>query len=162
MIHDDEDQKHCGIDGFHIFRNPRAFMELSVDQVRVARKRNTRYWRVLCKDYIRTKSVSKKGVNLSNFYLARQAWADDRSKMSHYFIIKGVRILLGVHIWNHCEKCIQSSTNMPWRGVSNNTWHDQEECVGCRRCCFWDIGKSSVQIPLFYIVFSIDKSFITL
>ena len=33
-------------------------------------------------------------------------------------------------------------------------WHDQEEWVGCRRCCFWDIGKSSVQILLFHIVFS--------
>ena len=43
-----------------------------------------------------------------------------------------------------------------------NMWHDQEEWVGCRGCCFWDIGKNSVQIPLFHIVFSIDKSFITL
>ena len=41
-------------------------------------------------------------------------------------------------------------------------WHDQEEWVRCRRCCFWDIGKNRVQIPLFYIVFSIVKSFITL
>ena len=32
-------------------------------------------------------------------------------------------------------------------------WHDQEEWVGCRRYCFWDIGKNSVQILLFYIVF---------
>ena len=37
-------------------------------------------------------------------------------------------------------------------------WHDQEECVGYRPYCFWDIGKNSV--PLFYIVFSIDKFFI--
>ena len=41
-------------------------------------------------------------------------------------------------------------------------WHDQEEWVGCRQCCFWDIGKNSVQIPLFYLVFSIVKSCITL
>ena len=41
-------------------------------------------------------------------------------------------------------------------------WHDQEEWVGCRRCCFSDIGKNRVKIPLFYIVFSIVKSFITL
>ena len=43
----------------------------------------------------------------------------------------------------------------------HNMWHDQEEWVGCRGCCFWDIGKNSVQIPLFHIVFSIVKSFIT-
>ena len=41
-------------------------------------------------------------------------------------------------------------------------WHDQEEWVGCRRCCFWDTGKNRVQIPLFYIVFSIVISCITL
>ena len=41
-------------------------------------------------------------------------------------------------------------------------WHDQGEWVGCRQCCFWDIGKNCVKIPLFYIVFSIDKFFITL
>ena len=41
-------------------------------------------------------------------------------------------------------------------------WHDQEEWVGCRLYFFWDIGKNSVPIPLFYIVFSIVKFFITL
>ena len=41
-------------------------------------------------------------------------------------------------------------------------WHEQEEWVGCRRYCFWDIGINSVQILLFYIVFSIYKLFITL
>ena len=40
--------------------------------------------------------------------------------------------------------------------------HDQEEWVRCRPYCFWDIGKNSVQIPLLYIVFNIDKFFITL
>ena len=44
----------------------------------------------------------------------------------------------------------------------HNLWHDQVEWVGCRKYCFWDIGKNSVQIPLFYIVFSIDKFVITL
>ena len=46
--------------------------------------------------------------------------------------------------------------------VVSDMWHDQEEWVACRGCCFWDIGKNSVQIPLFHIVFSIAKSFITL
>ena len=41
-------------------------------------------------------------------------------------------------------------------------WHDQEEWIGCRGSWFWDIGKNSVQIPLFYIVFSNDKFVITL
>ena len=40
-----------------------------------------------------------------------------------------------------------------------NMWHDQEEGVGCRRCCFWDIVKNKVWIPLFCTVFSIVKSF---
>ena len=31
----------------------------------------------------------------------------------------------------------------------SNMWHDQEEWVRCRQCCFWDIGKNSFQIPLF-------------
>ena len=44
----------------------------------------------------------------------------------------------------------------------SSQWHDQEEWVGCQPYCFWDIGKNSVQIPLFYIVFSTDKFFITL
>ena len=44
----------------------------------------------------------------------------------------------------------------------HDMWHDQEEWVGCRGCCFWDIGKNSVRIPLFHFVFSIVKSFITL
>ena len=35
--------------------------------------------------------------------------------------------------------------------------HDQEEWVGCWRCCFWYIGKNSVQIPLFYIVLSLSN-----
>ena len=41
----------------------------------------------------------------------------------------------------------------------DNLWHDQEEWVGCRGCCFWDIGQNSVQFPLFHIVFSSVKSF---
>ena len=47
---------------------------------------------------------------------------------------------------------------IPWcfhcqSGTFIHMWHDQEEWVGCRRCCFWEIGKNSVQIPLFYDVF---------
>ena len=34
-------------------------------------------------------------------------------------------------------------------------WHDQEEWVGCRGCCFWDID--SVQIPLFHIVLALSN-----
>ena len=37
-------------------------------------------------------------------------------------------------------------------------WHDQEEWVGCRPYCFWDIGKNSVPIPLFYIVLALTNS----
>ena len=37
-------------------------------------------------------------------------------------------------------------------------WHDQEEWVGCWRCCFWDIGKNRVQIPLFYIALALSNS----
>ena len=40
-------------------------------------------------------------------------------------------------------------------------WHDQGECVGCRRYGFWDIGKERGQIMLLYIVFSVDKLIIT-
>ena len=36
-------------------------------------------------------------------------------------------------------------------------WHGQGERVGCLGYCFWDIGKERVEIPLFYIVFSVDK-----
>ena len=46
--------------------------------------------------------------------------------------------------------------------LRQHMWHDQEAWVGCRRYWFWDIGKNSGQIPLFYIVFSIDQFFVTL
>ena len=42
------------------------------------------------------------------------------------------------HFWN-----FSISTLRIW-----NMWQDQEEWVGCWRCCFWDIGKNSVQILL--------------
>ena len=35
----------------------------------------------------------------------------------------------------------------------DNMWHDQEEWVGCRRYCFWDIGKNSVQKSVCFILF---------
>ena len=44
---------------------------------------------------------------------------------------------------------------------SSSMWHYQEERVGCQRYCFWDIGKSSVQIHFFYIVFSTDHNSVT-
>ena len=41
-------------------------------------------------------------------------------------------------------------------------WHDQEECVGCRRYWFWDIGKKSCSnCFVLYFCYSIDKFFIT-
>ena len=46
----------------------------------------------------------------------RQASADDRSKMLSKFV-KNVEIVeFHDHIWNHNEKCIQMSTNMPGIG----------------------------------------------
>ena len=59
---------------------------------------------------------------------------------------------------------LKMDTNKPDYGLiyKNNMWHDQEEWVGGQRYCFWDIGKNSVKILLFYIVFSMDKWFITL
>ena len=46
----------------------------------------------------------------------RQASADDRSKVLKK-IVKNVEIVeFHDHIWNHDEKCIQISTNMPGIG----------------------------------------------
>ena len=43
----------------------------------------------------------------------RQAWADDRSKMLQN-VQQNVNILeFRYDIWNHCQKCILISTNMP-------------------------------------------------
>ena len=42
----------------------------------------------------------------------RQAWADDIRNVTHF--VKNVKIVeFHYHIWNHHEKCIQISTNMP-------------------------------------------------
>ena len=42
----------------------------------------------------------------------RQAWAEDKSKVSQFF--KNNNILeFGDYIWNHHKKCIQMSPNMP-------------------------------------------------
>ena len=57
---------------------------------------------------------------------------------------------------------ILSKGTQVWQSNYCNMWHDQEERVGCQGCCFWNIGQNSVQIPLFHIVFSIAKFFITL
>ena len=47
----------------------------------------------------------------------RQASADDRSYIFNTFC-KNVNILeFHGHIWNHHEKCIQQSTNMPGIGL---------------------------------------------
>ena len=59
-----------------------------------------------------------------------------------------IKILLGFDVMGH--------------KLNRYMWLDQEEWVGCRGYWFWDIGKNSVPIPLFYIVFSIEKFFITL
>ena len=46
----------------------------------------------------------------------RQASADDRSK-NVTNLVKNVKIVeFHDHIWNHHEKCIQKSTNMPGIG----------------------------------------------
>ena len=46
----------------------------------------------------------------------RQAWADDNNKC--HKIVKKVNILeFSDYIWNHHEKCIQISNNMPSIGL---------------------------------------------
>ena len=68
------------------------------------------------------------------------------------------------HTWHQQNRCeatgiVAGSPVSPCKYKLVNTWHDQEEWVGCRGCCFWDYGQNNVQISLFHIVFSIVKSF---
>ena len=47
-----------------------------------------------------------------------QTSADDRSKIEHIWFLKKIKIVeFHDHIWNHNEKCIQLSTNMPSIGL---------------------------------------------
>ena len=64
--------------------------------------------------------------------------------------------------WKSIPDCTCQCLVWMWQFKATNLWHDQEEWVGCRGYCFWNIGKNSVQIPLFYIAFSISKFLITL
>ena len=57
----------------------------------------------------------------------------------------------GMHGWDQDDHLIKTSLLLPIYYCY--MWHDQEEWVRCRRYWFWDIGKNSVQIPLFYIGF---------
>ena len=41
--------------------------------------------------------------------------------------------------------------------LDNQMWHDQGEWVGCREYWFWDIVNYTVQLLLYFIVFSITK-----
>ena len=46
--------------------------------------------------------------------------------------------------------------------IANNMWHDQGDESDVGDVVFDILGKNSVPIPLFHIVFRIVKSFITL
>ena len=76
--------------------------------------------------------------------------------MEHPFLHPGNSVYLSR---KHCHLCFYLSSPDRiglWAYLFlNDMWHDQREWVGYRRYCFWDIGKESIQIPLFYIVFSV-------
>ena len=48
-----------------------------------------------------------------------------------------------------CKQYYPRMINKSWVGRSDM----EEEWVECRPYCCWDIGKNTVQNPLFYIVF---------
>ena len=79
----------------------------------------------------------------------------DRQNNTHNIDIKGNIFYLTSDCIYHSNTLVISITPLDTNNKKticvhySNMWHDQKEWVECRPCCFWDIGKNSVQIPLF-------------